>query len=67
MANDSIASILSPSPKVPCNNLGNRSSVHHNILSGEVNTHSYRIRLSPKVVSSKMANKVKGITDLYNL
>ena len=57
MSNDSIANILSPPPKVTSNNLANRSSVHHNILTGEVNTHSYRIRLSPKVVGSKMPNK----------
>ena len=67
MSNDSIANILASPPKVPCNNLANRSSVHHNILSGEINTHSYRIRLSPKVVTNKMANKTKGITELYNL
>lgn len=67
MANESICSAFAPTPKVPCTNLRNRSSVHHNILSGEVNPHSYRIRLSPKVICGKMANKQKGITDLYNL
>lgn len=67
MSNDSLANILSSPVKVPIANLHNRSSVHHNILSGEVNTHSYSIRLSPKVVNNKMANKTKGITELYNL
>ena len=64
---NSMGSAFAPTPKVPCTNLRNRSSVHHNIVSGEVNTHSYRIRLSPKVVSNKMAYKTKGITDLFNL
>jgi len=53
--------------KVISNTLQNRSSVHHNILTGETNPYSHALRLSPKVVENKMTYKKKGITDLFNL
>lgn len=54
-------------PSIISNSLANRSSVHHNILTGEVNNYSHNVKISPVVIQNKMANRQKGITDLFNL
>jgi hypothetical protein len=54
-------------PSIISTSLANRSSVHHNILTGEVNSYSHKVRVSPAAILNKMANRQKGITDLFNL
>ena len=46
--------------------MSNRSSVYHNILTGEQNDYSSNIGIAPPLIDKKITFKKKGITDLYN-
>ena len=45
--NQSITELCYVKPPTHLSTLGNRSSVYHNILSGELNTISHRLELRP--------------------
>ena len=45
--------------------LNNRSSVHHNILTGEPNQHSHEIK--PGLLDKQVCNRKLGITEIRDL
>ena len=45
--------------------LNNRSSVHHNIISGEANVHSHEMK--PGLLDKQVCNRKLGITEIRDL